>query len=1073
MFRRRAWIISRGQLSFNLREFISKFNFRFRRQTHVTPKSFLSFLYGYKVIYDDRIENIVDQSTKMSNGLGKLAEAAESVDVLKKEMEVKRVEIEEAEESAKDVIENVDKSRAIANIAKSEAAEKKAVQEVLVEKINAAREVTEKELEKTMPQLKVAEEALLTVKSQDIAVVRRLGKPPHLLTVIMDCVLILSHKRLDPVKMDWEKNFLKTTWTESTKMMSDVSFLKKIREFKKDAIDAETIDLLQPYFRYPNYTIEAALLACGQVAGLLKWTRAMSDFYKVNVNVIPLKADLAKKEAQLERASEELFQLELAQRAAEEKVEEAEKEFSVANDALKVVKDAAALLQSKLDAAHAMITGLAEERIRWTEQIEVFKDEINRLVGDALILDGFLSYTGPFNQEFRAMLQVSWQSELKKRRIPFTESINVVDRLTDTATIGEWNLQGLPNDELSIQNGIIVTQASRYPLLIDPQSQGKAWIKQKEKDDLIVTTLTHKYFRNHLEDAIQQGLPMLIEDVDEELDPCLDNVLEKNYVKLGGSYKVKVGDKEIDVSDDFRMFITTKLPNPSYRPEVAARTSVIDFTVTMRGLEDQLLGRVILSERYEIEAERVQLDMDVTANKKLKKELEANLLYKLSTTEGSLLDDLSVMEVLNTSKAKAIEIKEKLESAEETKENIYQAREEFRPVASRGSVLYFLIVKMSLVNNMYQTSLVQFLERFDYSLENADKSPITHKRIRGIIDYLTYDIFKYKSRGLYETNKFLFVLLMALDIDLQRGEISFDEFQTFIKGGAALDITACPPKPFRWITDLTWLNLVQLSNLRQFTNILDHIKANDKMWKHWYEKDAPEEEPMPDVFSTIDVFRKLLIVRSFCLDRTLSQSRKYIASSLGPKFADPVVLNYEIMLEESRPLTPIICFLSMGSDPTPSIEALAKKNQIRVTAISMGQGQEIHARKLIEKSLVEGSWVLLQNCHLGLEYMTEVTNQLMDLERANEGFHEMFRLWITTEGHPQFPITMLQMAIKFTNEPPSGIRAGLKRTFNSMSLDLFDYSDSPLYLPLIYTTSFLHTIVQERRKFGALGFNIP
>lgn len=215
---------------------------------------------------------------------------------------------------------------------------------------------------------------------------------------------------------------------------------------------------------------------------------------------------------------------------------------------------------------------------------------------------------------------------------------------------------------------------------------------------------------------------------------------------------------------------------------MSARTSIIDFTVTIRGLEDQLLGRVILSERNEIEAERVQLDMDVTANKKLSKELEANLLYKLSTTEGSLLDDLSVMEVLNTSKAKAIEIKEKLESAEETKANINQAREEFRPVASRGSVLYFLIVKMSLVNNMYQTSLVQFLERFDYSLEHADKSPITYKRINAIIEYLTYDIFKYKSRGLYEANKFLFVLLMALDIDLQRGTISFAEFQNFIKG---------------------------------------------------------------------------------------------------------------------------------------------------------------------------------------------------------------------------------------------------------------------------------------------------
>jgi len=190
---------------------------------------------------------------------------------------------------------------------------------------------------------------------------------------------------------------------------------------------------------------------------------------------------------------------------------------------------------------------------------------------------------------------------------------------------------------------------------------------------------------------------------------------------------------------------------------------------------------------------------------------------------------------------------------------------------------------------------------------------------------------------------------------------------------------------------------------------------------------------------------------------------------MGKKYLVFKPLDIEATWAESEPLIPLIFLLSPGSNPNAAIESMAKRKKIRVDAISMGQGQEEKANKLLTGAVMTGSWVLLQNTHLGLGFMNTLEGQLTKMDEIDPNF----RLWITCEPHPKFPIGLLQISIKMTDEPPQGVKAGLRKSFNWLNQDWIEAVNREEWKSMLYTVCFMHTVVQERRKFGPLGFNIP
>ncbi|KAK0141426.1 Dynein heavy chain 2, axonemal [Merluccius polli] len=182
-------------------------------------------------------------------------------------------------------------------------------------------------------------------------------------------------------------------------------------------------------------------------------------------------------------------------------------------------------------------------------------------------------------------------------------------------------------------------------------------------------------FLRVLEQAVQAGDPVLLQNVQEELDPALTPILNKAVTHVGGRMLLKLGDKEVEYSPDFSFYITTKLSNPHYPPEVSTKTTIVNFAVKEQGLEAQLLGIVVRKERPDLEEQKDSLVINIASGRRTLQELEDEILRLLNEATGSLLDDVQLVNALQTSKVTATRVSEQLESSEQTEIKIDAARE--------------------------------------------------------------------------------------------------------------------------------------------------------------------------------------------------------------------------------------------------------------------------------------------------------------------------------------------------------------------------------------------------------------
>ncbi|VFV23646.1 dynein heavy chain axonemal [Lynx pardinus] len=1043
-------------------EFSKRFLQKLRRSNYVTPKNYLDFINTYSKLLDEKTQCNIAQCKRLEGGLDKLKEATIQLDELNQKLAEQKVVLAEKSAACEALLDEIATNTAIAE-EKKKLAEEKAMEIEEQNKIIAVEKAeAETALAEVMPVLEAAKLELQKLDKSDVTEIRSFAKPPKQVQTVCECILIM-------------KGYKELNWKTAKGMMSDPNFLRSLMEIDFDSITQSQVKNIRGLLKTLNTTTEEMEAVSKAGLGMLKFVEAVTGYCDVFREIKPRREKVARLERNFYLTKRELEKIQNELAAIQRELEALGAKYEAAILEKQKLQEEAEIMERRLIAADKLISGLGSENIRWLNDLDELMHRRVKLLGDCLLCSAFLSYEGAFTWEFRdQMVNQVWQSDILEREIPLSQPFRLESLLTDDVEISRWGSQGLPPDELSVQNGILTTRASRFPLCIDPQQQALNWIKRKEeKNNLRVASFNDPDFLKQLEMAIKYGTPFLFHDVDEYIDPVIDNVLEKNIKVSQGRQFIILGDKEVDYDSNFRLYLNTKLANPRYSPSVFGKAMVINYTVTLKGLEDQLLSVLVAYERRELEEQREHLIQETSENKNLLKDLEDSLLRELATSTGNMLDNVELVQTLEETKSKAMEVSEKLKLAEKTALDIDRLRDGYRPAARRGAILFFVLSEMALVNSMYQYSLIAFLDVFGLSLKKSLPDSILMKRLKNIMDTLTFNIYNYGCTGLFERHKLLFSFNMTIKIEQAEGRVPQEELDFFFKGNISLE-KSHRKKPCAWLSDQGWEDIMLLSEVfsDSFGNLPDDVEKHPSVWQEWYDLDSLEQFPFPLGYdSSITPFQKLLILRCFRVDRVYRAVTDYVTLTMGEKYVQPPMISFEAIFEQSTPTSPIVFILSPGSDPAGDLMKLAERSGFggnRLKFLAMGQGQEKLALQLLETAVARGQWLMLQNCHLLVRWLKDLEKSLERISKP----HPDFRLWLTTDPTRGFPIGILQKSLKVVTEPPNGLKLNMRATYFKISPEVLEQCPHPAFKSLVYVLAFFHAVVLERRKFGKIGWNV-
>lgn len=1110
-----------------------------RRYNYVTPKSFLELVGLYRTMLERCRAEAKVRLVRYSKGLEKLEAAVDQVRTLDEEIKSKLERLEQkamqrdklapmVDAEAACVLAEGEKALALALQAETKQAEAEAMQ--------ADIQAHDRE---AAPALEAISRALSSINRRDVMDLKALGSPPPGVDdVLAACIMLLNDGgrggRVD------------TSWRQAQFLMRDpTGFLKALNNFKdkvdKGLVPKKNFSNVQPLLEkgtlrpeaFDSPKAAAAPHLCTFVVNIMAYV----DVYEVVApkKVAALQAQRAANEAVTAHAAA------LAEKAEAEKLvsELSAQHERVCAEAVSAQAEAASA-QSRLVLATRLSGSLAAEAPRWSAALAELRARFAALPGDVLLAAAFVSYAGAFTKPYRQKLMSSYlvpyvrgETAEASAGVSGSDGADPLDVLTTPAGRRLWANENVFRDRTSMENGAIIAASVRWPLIIDPQAQGITWIKTREaKNSLQVAAAADGRLLSMLRDALERGLPMLVEDLSETVDAALAHVVSRRLtIHTGGVKAVLVAGVETAVSDDFRLYLQTRLANPHYPPETQSEAALVNFAVTEEGLADQLLTLTVARERPELDKRKAALAAEQFVDRNRLAELEEQILQDLAESDGSVLDHEALVDSLQQNKSVADEVEAAVRAAEEMEVEVDAERATYARVAERGALLFFLLSELHLVHSFNHYSLNAFFTVFDHAVTGTRwraragngtgnrlldlvleghsakvrssslmrqklnvktllKASQTAEQVAARLDKLlgdvTYHVFNFARRGMLEQHKLPLAIRLALRVAQQQDHVPDEQVDFLLRGPRVPRDLLPTPWAASYLSGRQWGIVTALCEMQSAPfgdELLDRLEMASEGWRAWMDSARPEDpEELPEPWGdSLTAFHRLLLLRALRPDRLAVGLTDFVRTYLGPEYVTQPSQSIHETFGESSASTPLFFVLCPGVDPDSDIFELGR--QLGFTAsdgslvvVAMGAGREALAERAIEDTAREGGWVFLQNLHLLPAWLPRLEELLA---KASTSSHDDFRCFLSSAPPPTplartVPEGILQRSIKVALQPTAHLRSNLLACMSRFSQASVDASAQPeVFAPLLFSLCFFHVLALGRQKFGTRGYAGP